>query len=347
MPLICDDIVFHNVEELEAVSGFAGLRLQRFPQEVRESLGFKHHSRGRFFAHRATGCELRFVTDGKFVGLSMTAMERDAVAIVYRGDWVHSQHVMKAGQITSLFLEDPSEFAKVAPDMLKPRRFAPQVWRITFNQDAILHYHHLETYGHMVRPPHPDETPATIWMAYGSSITYGGNALHAPNAYVQHAARKLKVDVVNKGLPGSCLCEPVVAEYLATDFWDMATLELGVNLAELATPDEFQQRAGALIEQVHGNNESRPVFVLDVYSNRADHSLNPSDLAAQNNPHFREIIQTLVTSKPRPNLHYIPATEVLTDLTGLCADLVHPSDEGHIAMGEELANRIQQVLPLG
>lgn len=39
MPLIHDLIAFHNVAELESVSGLAGLRLQRFPAgcELRQS----------------------------------------------------------------------------------------------------------------------------------------------------------------------------------------------------------------------------------------------------------------------------------------------------------------------
>ena len=82
MALIHDHLAFHNCEELEPVQGLAGLRLQRFPAAVRDSLGFKSHSRGRFFSHRASGCEVRFVTDGKFVRLSLSAIERDAEVIV-------------------------------------------------------------------------------------------------------------------------------------------------------------------------------------------------------------------------------------------------------------------------
>ena len=130
-PLVHDRIAFHNCEELEPLHGLAGLRLQRFPAALRDTLGFKSHSRGRFFSHRASGCELRFVTDGKFVRVFLSAMESDAEVIVYRGDHAHSRHVLKAGVVTGLFLEDPSPFAQVDPSMLRRHRFAPQVWRIS------------------------------------------------------------------------------------------------------------------------------------------------------------------------------------------------------------------------
>jgi hypothetical protein len=344
MPIIHDHIVFHNCEELEAPPGLAGLRLQRFPAALRNSLGLKAHSRGRFFAHRASGCELRFVTEGKFARLSLSAMEDDAEVIVYRGDWTHSQHVLKAGVVTSLFLEEPLPFTQVESTMLRPRRFAPQVWRITFNQDAVVLYHHLDGYGHAVRPPNADEVPGKTWIAYGSSITFGGNALFAPNIYVQQAALRLGVDVLNKGLPGSCLCEAQMAEYLGRAAWDFATIELGVNLLELTTPEEFRERACDLLDSVLASNPERLVFALDIYPNRADYLVDRRDPAAQNNQRFRDIIRNHVAASQHPNLRHIAACMVLDELTALSTDLVHPSDEGHIRMGENIASILQRSL---
>jgi len=340
MPLIYDQIAFHNVEELEAVPGLPGLRLQRFPAALRNSLGFKANDRGRFFSHRATGSELRFVTAGKFLRLTLSAMETDAEVIVYRGDRAHSRHVLKVGVMTSLFLEEPPFFAQVDPAMVTRQRFAPQVWRITFNQDAIVSYHHLEPFGHEVRPPLPDETPATTWLAYGSSITFGGNAFFAPNAYVQRAALLLGVDVLNKGLPGSCLCEPQMADYLSAATWDFATLELGVNMTEWATPEEFGECASDLIDTVHQSNPTRPIFVIDIYVNRGDYLLDRENPGARNTSPFREIIFRHMAGKNQPFLCHLPADSILDATEGLNVDLLHPSDEGHLRMGELLAAAI-------
>ncbi|MBC8040175.1 MAG: lipase, partial [Opitutaceae bacterium] len=290
--LIQDSIAFHNVVELEPAPGLgSGFRLQRFPATLRDCLGFKHHTRGRFFAQRASGCELRFVTAGPFVRVTLSAQETDATVIVYRGDHAHSRHTLPAGVVTSLFLEDPAWFSQVEPAMLRPHRFAPQVWRLLFNQDAQVAYHHIDSFGHALRPPAPGETPARTWLAYGSSITFGANTLHAPNAYVQHAALRLGVDVLNQGLPGSCLCEPEIADHLAArGGWDFATLELGVNLVELATPDEFESRARHFISTLHHARPDALLFVLNIFPNRADHLRDRSALAAVNTPLFNSII---------------------------------------------------------
>jgi len=344
MSLIHDQIAFHNVAELEPVPGpGGGLRLQRLPASVRDTLGFKHHSRGRFFAHRASGCELRFVTAGPFVRVSLSSQESEATVIVYKGDHSHSQHRLQAGVVTSLFLEDPAWFAQVETDMLKPHRFGSNVWRLVFNHDAVISYHHIDAFGHDLRPPAPGETPARTWLAYGSSITFGANAFHPTNAYVQHAAHRLGVNVLNKGLPGSCLCEPQVANWLAAlPSWDFATLELGVNLTELATPDEFAERTRRLIETLHHAQPERPIFVLNIFPNRADHLKDRAAPFAANTPLFNALLPRLVAEINHPKVRFIQARELLTDYTGLHTDLVHPSDEGHLAMGEALARHLTE-----
>ena len=339
MYLVHDNIAFHNVTELEPALGLGGgLRLQRFPAAVRNGLGFKHHSCGRFFAHRASGCELRFVTAGPFVRVSLSAQETDATVLIYRGDHAHSRHTLPAGVVTSLFLEDPTWFAQVEPAMLRSHRFAPQVWRLLFNQDALVTYHHIEAFGHAVRPPLPEEIPKRTWLAYGSSITFGANTLHPTNAYVQHAALRLGVDVLNQGLPGSCLCEPEMAAHLATrGGWDFATLELGVNLTELATPEEFEVRARHLIGTLHRARPEALIFVINIFPNRADHLRDRTAQAAVNTPLFNAIVPRLVAEFDSPNVRFIDGRAVLTDLARLSSDLVHPSDEGHLLMGETLA----------
>jgi hypothetical protein len=60
MSLIHDSIAFQNVSEFETVPGLPGLRMQRFPAGLRDRLGFKCHTRRRFWSHRAAGCEIRF-----------------------------------------------------------------------------------------------------------------------------------------------------------------------------------------------------------------------------------------------------------------------------------------------
>lgn len=158
---------------------------------------------------------------------------------------------------------------------------------------------------------------------------------------MQAAARRLGVDVLCKGLPGSCLCEPeVAAHFAALPGWDFATLEIGVNLAELATPKEFEERARHLIATLHHARPEAPLFVINIFPNRADHLLDRAALAAVNTPLFNAIIPRLVAEREHPNVRFIDGRCILRDLDGLHTDLIHPSDDGHLAMAENLATCI-------
>ncbi len=150
------------------------------------------------------------------------------------------------------------------------------------------------------------------------------------------------VDVLNKGIPGSCLCEPDMADYLGRLEWDFATLELGVNMVDLATPDEFRERACGLLDRVLALKPGRPVFVLDIYPNRADYLLDRADPTAERTQAFREILRSHVAASQNASLRHIEAGTVLDDPASLSADLVHPSDEGHIRMGWNLAEILQR-----
>jgi lysophospholipase L1-like esterase len=254
---------------------------------------------------------------------------------------MHSRHPLPAGVATSLFLETSAFFGEVQPEFLQGGRFASRVWRVLFNQDAQIVFHNVEAYGHELRPPAAGETPARRWLAYGSSITFGANALHPTNAYVQHAARRLGLDPINKGIPGSCLCEPAMTEWLATRVeWDCALLELGVNLTGLARPWEFEERAGALVRTLHQAHPDRRIVVLDILPNRGDLPANPESAIAGVNETFREILARIVAEIAHPNVVHVSARELLASRGGLHCDLLHPSDEGHVDIGEALAARI-------
>lgn len=73
--MIYQDIQFHNVAEIETIAGIPGFRLQRFPKEVRNMLGHKEHERGRFYAQKAAGCEIRFVTEASFFRITLRLRE--------------------------------------------------------------------------------------------------------------------------------------------------------------------------------------------------------------------------------------------------------------------------------
>jgi lysophospholipase L1-like esterase len=350
--MIADNIVFHNTAELEQAHGVSGLILQRFPQKVRYALGTETRPNGRYVAEQSTGCEIRFVTEARILRVVLSATLAEGDVVVYNGDFVHSVHRLTPGRVHTLQLEKNPRFFEVQPEALRTGRFSPNVWRIGISRNyeagigVQVAFHHLETFGHEYRPPHADEVPYQTLLAYGSSITHGSGATVHHNAYIQQTARRLGFDILNKGMGGSCLCEAVMADFLAGhQGWDVAALELGINMRESFTTEEFTSRARYLIEQIVTKNPGKPVFLITIFPNSSDHLLAESGSTLANQQ-FSQAIRDLHHEFALPQLHLIEGHDVLNDFSALASDLIHPSDYGHVLMGERLSQRMAEKLKL-
>ncbi|TDG00472.1 SGNH/GDSL hydrolase family protein [Paenibacillus piri] len=332
-----DGVFFHNVTELEQKAYLPGLVLQRFPKQVRHALTEK----GRTKAVQSNGCELRFVTAGRYVQVTVGALDTNGKALVFRGDFFHSSHELKAGCATAIQLETPERFANVIPGKLNNRAFASNVWRIFFERYSAVLYE-VDAYGFEVRPPFPHEMPGLKMLTYGSSITQGAGALSHYNSYVQQAARRLEIDVLNLGLSGSCFCERELSDHLAErDDWDIAFLEIGVNMRGVVPPDEFERRSSYLLDRIIDRHPEKPVFLTIIYPNRATYFKDSSHAYSEAERQYNEILRQYADARNHPHLHLLDGSRVMSDFASLTSDLIHPSDYGHILMGENLARLMQ------
>ncbi len=338
--MIYQNIEFLNVSELEEVAGMSGLRLQRFPKDVRNQLGIDTFEKGRIVSERSNGCEIRFVTDANFIRINLSSLEPDGKIMVYKGDFLHSTHEIKMGVVTAIHLEEPERFNLVNNDCLNGH-YSHLVWRIICSNNSCILFHNLDTFGHMVRVPFPNEVPRLKWLAYGSSITAGSSARCYTNTYVAHTAKRLGIDVLNKGLSGACFLEKATADYLATEDWDFITLELGVNVRERYSNKEFLARVEYLLDTLLSKN--KPVIVMSIFPNYANYSNDQLSTRVLHNQSFCRILQEIIEKKNQKNLHFIDGASILTEFTGLTVDLLHPSDYGHLLMGENLS-RILKLL---
>jgi lysophospholipase L1-like esterase len=343
--MINNNLEFHNVAELETIPGMPGVRLQRFPAEIRNRLGHLERERGRFYSQVSVGCEIRFVTDAKFIRVSLSALEADGKVFVYKGNFLHSTHTLKAGVINTLHLEESAKWSEVIPNSLNGYAFSSNVWRLMFGKDCCILFHHIDTFGHDIRIPKNDEVPRLKWLAYGSSITFGGDTSIYSNAYVQQAARRLNVDILNKGIAGSCFCDKSISKYISENKeWHFATLELGVNMRGRFTEIEYEHRVKDLISEIMNKNINKPIIVISIFPNGANYPLNTENAITKSNIIFNKIIKRVVEEINCENLHFVDGSEILTDFSGLSTDLLHPSDHGHINMGENLCLKLKPIV---
>ncbi|WP_282936493.1 GDSL-type esterase/lipase family protein [Paenibacillus sp. RC67] len=333
-------IRFHNVVELERKELLPGLRLHRFPKHVRYALS----ENGRIKAVQSNGCELRFVTDAKHVRVTLASLETNGRVLVFRGDFFHSSHHLQAGIAHTIHLEVPERFADVDPERLHNRAFSSKVWRVFCERFNAVFYD-IDALGHEVRPPYKLEEPSLAFVAYGSSITQGAGALSHYNSYVQQAARRLEVDALNLGLSGSCHCEREVADHIAErEDWDFAFLEIGVNMMSSVPIEEFSRRAAYLLDTIIEKQPDKPVFLTTIYPNRASYYKDQSHTASDNLRKYNQFLREYAAAKKHSQLHLLEGSDIMTDFTSLTSDLTHPSDYGHITMGERLAEKMRSVV---
>ena len=338
--MIFQNMEFHNVECLEERLG--GYMLQRFPEEVRFGLGYQDHDRGRMFSQMPVGCEIRFVTDAHFFRISLASYEKDNRIFVFRGNFLQSVLDLPAGKISSFHIEEPAGWSNIETEAFRGHRFSSQVWRIVMDKESSVLFYGADFVGHPVRPPQKEEVPTKEWMAYGSSITFGGDAHLGINAYAMRTARLLDLDLYNKSIAGSCFCDVSVVEYLAKKApqMDLVTCELGINMLRRFPEEVFKERTYHLIGRLREAAPETKIAVITPFTAGAAYQKDESNEGRTRYYAFTDILKAY----PDPAVTVWDGREILKDFSGLSADLVHPSDEGHAMMAMELANKIKKII---
>lgn len=331
---------FHNVVELQS-RGSSGLHLQRFPAAIR------HHplmnELGRLVMQKAIGAEIRFATNAPRIRISLGALEEDNQVVVLLGDHAISHHRVPAGQTVHLLINRPPAFDYFVPEYFRGCRFAPTIWRIWMGQECAL-FHDLDTFGHEVRPPQPEEKPRSRWLAYGSSFTMGGGAFNHFNNYVDLAARLLGVDGVNLGMGGSCLCEPHVADYLASrDDWDFCTLRIGCNMIGVVEPDEYRRRVAHLLDVLEAKQPGKPVLFIGLGAERVDLHRTIGIWQEHTRAYAQINRELLAERRDRPHLHACTREALMPDPKLVRADHGHPDDLGHFTIATHLAELLHNL----
>ncbi|MDF3055929.1 MAG: lysophospholipase [Rariglobus sp.] len=328
-----DFIEFHNCPAPEPSPAGSGWILPRYPRDAYNTFD----SPGFLTAQESTGVELRFVTKARHLRVFVTALTQDSEVAVFKGDFQHLVQKIPQGPVQCIHLTPPDLFDRMRPDALH-HRFHSDVWRIVLDRGTMV-FNGIDTFGAPVRKPLPEEKPALRWLAYGSSITHSTR-----NGYAHRAAAHLRVDVQNKGQSGSCYLDPAAVDYIATGTeWDFATCELGINMRTTFEPDAFAARARHLVTRCTEAKPGRPLVLITLYRNWADHLVEP-DAATAKQEAFNKILRNLAAEFAGRHVHLIEGTDIVDDLSCLGSDLLHPTDYGHARMAENLVRALRPII---
>jgi len=339
--MIHENVEFHNVAELRSVQKGAGLRLQRVPEDVRKQLNDGAQMR----MLQPDTAEIRFLADGPCrVTLSSEGNTR---VTVFHGLFDSRQRFTIGQKPQTIEIAVPERLRELSATYWRGMSFSPRVTRLIFGgreRDPVL-FHGIE--GTNVRPPGADDLPGLRYLAYGTSITHGFDAEGPHLSYVSQTARHLGADLINLGVGGAAHCEPELADYIARrDDWDIATLALSVNMQGFSL-EAFRDRVSYMVNRVAEADPRRPVACVTLYPYFRDFGIEPPDQSVGGTPEqYRQALRDVTEACPHGNVHLIEGPEILQDISGLTADLIHPGDYGMTEMGRNLAEKLKGLLPL-
>ena len=325
------NLEFHNIADIrEAGWPPNTFQLQRVPEEVR--LKLNEGAQGRSLC--TANAEIRFVCDGPFKVHLRTPNGENRIRIAFGSflwrDYPTSDCVLE--------VERPENMANVDLNLIRENPFSSKVVRILLPNDEV---EFIKLTANGLRPPTPEEVPGKRLLCCGTSITQGGCATSPHLSYASLAARELGFDLINLGMSGSFHAEPELADYVASrQDWDVATIELSVNMVPCFQEDEFRKRAKYFINAIAAAHPEKPVHCITLYPyfNDLCHQISKEDSIKTQN--FRQILRDEVASSDHKNLHLIEGSDILQDPSGLTADMIHPSDFGMMQMARNLAARL-------
>ena len=117
--------------------------------------------------------------------------------------------------------------------------------------------------------------------------------------------------------------------------WDIATLELGINVLEWEE-EKITKRVENTLKQIAGRNQDKAVFVISPFYNDDDYkNIGKSEK-------WRTLIEKAVDKFNYRNVTYINGLDLLGDMSLISADEVHPNIYGVSQIAKRLEAEIKK-----
>ena len=314
-----------------------GQWLSRLPEALRR----KVNPLAQLMALAAPGCELRFRIQSGTARLKLRAGTRPrpngvhpATIEVYQGVFQTAWHVVerKAKTIEIALPENLALLQEVSEREGLP--YDASLTRVVLPWEVPVQLIALEG---DIEPPRQGDVPQQRMLSYGSSITHGALAMRPTGSWAWRLSDKLGVDRINLGFGGGAYIEPEMADYIAERAdWDIATLELGINIVGAVTVQEFAERVAYFVPRVAQAHTDKWIFCVDLF--RCAHDPANADKISA----FRQVVRRQVEDLGLPRLVHVPGEAMLTSMSGLAADLVHPAPAGMEEIATNMARAMRE-----
>jgi lysophospholipase L1-like esterase len=341
LPDFVSKVQLWNCGGVEPTADGTGVMLYRAPKDVRDQLDTKtpdgKEKDGAKQMRVAAHSEIRFVLNEgeKLENVKIHLRSETGPSVFwYWGDILAGKAKVAAGDRAKPITPYGHGMMFSMMEQVPQGRFANRVCRVVV-QGLEVEFRGIDG---DVRPPKPEEL-APVMLSYGTSISQGAYASRADLAWNALTARALGYDFLNLGSSGTAYCEPAMADYLASLKWDLAVLELSVNMGAFPI-EQFRERVGSLIDKLAKSHPEAPIICISLFP------FGTGDLWTNNQAttqERRQALEEIVKASAHKNVYFVSGPELLS-FTGLSPDMLHPTDHGMIEIANKLSVRMRQLL---
>lgn len=328
--MIYRNVEIYNVHELLESEDGQGSVFTRIPNDLR----LKLNDSAKVSALQTAGCEFRFNLKSDMAKVVLKSTAEPSIVEVYQGCFAKTVWYIVGPEPTEIPVAIP-ENIEVLKRLTRENQlpFDAGLTRVMLPWNPAARLIDIEGDFEL---PRPEQTPPRKCLCYGSSITHGFRTIRPTGSYAQRMTQFLGVDLINLGFGGGAHLEREMAEYVAgRTNWDFATLEMGINLIGGIDVEEFARRVDVFLTTIAQSHPDNWVLCMDLFTCRWDVS-GDSKVGA-----FRKVVRDKIKQLHMPKLVYVPGYEILTSVSGLTIDLVHPSPQGMEEMAVNLSRLIR------
>lgn len=305
--------------------------IYRYPLSYIEKLGYKTKIEGREKAKRPTGVEIRFNTKAESFKITFFSTLAGFVNF-YIGDFSIKRVEIKEGynEIETSLHE---RFLTLGKKVTK--RFPEDVFRVQFEAGGYIKDVKISCEENI----EPYKSDLKQVVLYGSSISEGAGSFAYPYSWANILANELKIDILNKGLSGNCLCEESTVEYLKSLNPDAYLLELGCNMRGCMDENEFEKRIDYLFNTL--SSTKKPIYVIStlLFFKKQFVIFKEKEPYKKENRSFTKIIKNLAQ---KYNIIVLDMSKIMREFTDVSHDMLHPSIMGHLHIGMNLAKKLNK-----
>lgn len=320
-----------------------GIRLQRLPEDVIKSMS--EHGQ-KLILSPVANVEIRFLLEGDSFEITLFSDTKGLSMHVSWGDFPEKGSYEIGEKPTTIRVTKQEKIKHLNHDKYNDSEFSHNLIRVMFSGDYNLPVYFHDIDGEGISLPSTEDTPDRLMLSYGTSITHGAGCTTPYLTYPYQAARQLGMDLVNLGVSGGAFCEKSVADHIASrSDWDIATISISVNMYNNPNYSfgEFARRAEYMIKTISNVHPNKPIFCITMFPFFEDMGIY-SEKSDKNPEAHRQVIRDIVKEISSNNVFVLEGKDLLTDITLLSPDLLHPTDLGMIEIGRNLASCIEQTL---